>query len=91
MGAAKAATKLAKWVDRRSPKTVRLAPDRPGMEIARDARWRVIVNVEVESDDAGSSETSSLRGVGTQLGLRTPKWSRSLIAMMLAEARKSDF
>ena len=52
MGAAKAATKLAKWVDRRSPKTVRLAPDKPDVEFARDTRWRVIVNVEVEPDDA---------------------------------------
>ncbi len=52
MGAAKAATKLAKWVDRRSPKTVLLAPDKPGVEIACDAHWPVIANVEVEPDDA---------------------------------------
>jgi predicted transcriptional regulator of viral defense system len=50
MGAVKVATKLAKWLDRRSPKTVLLAPDKLGTEILRDARWRVIVNVELEPD-----------------------------------------
>lgn len=50
MGAAKAASKLFKWVDRRSPKPVLLAPDKQGQEIARDARWRMIVNVELEPD-----------------------------------------
>lgn len=51
-GASKAASKLAKWVDRRSPKPILLAPGKPGKEIARDARWRVIVNMELEPDDA---------------------------------------
>ena len=51
MGAAKAAAKLAKWLDRRSPKSVLLAPDKPDTEILRDARWRVILNVELEPDD----------------------------------------
>jgi len=50
MGAAKAAAKLFKWLDLRSPKLVLLAPNKPGKEIARDARWRVIVNVELEPD-----------------------------------------
>lgn len=52
VGATKAAAKLAKWVDRRSPKPVLLAPNNPGAEIARDARWRVIVNVDFEPDEA---------------------------------------
>ena len=52
VGAAKAADKLSKWVDRRSPKAVLLAPDKRSNEIARDARWRVVVNVELEPDDA---------------------------------------
>jgi hypothetical protein len=37
-------------VDRRSPKPVLLAPDKLNQQIARDARWRVIVNVELEPD-----------------------------------------
>jgi len=51
MGASKAATKLSRWVDRRSPKPVLLTSDNPGQEIASDARWRVIVNDKVEPED----------------------------------------
>ena len=52
IGAREAASQLAKWVERRSPRPVLLRPDKAGKEIARDARWRVIVNDEVEPDDA---------------------------------------
>ena len=51
IGAPKAAAKLAKWVERRSPKFVLLRPDKTGKGISRDARWRVIVNDEVEADE----------------------------------------
>ncbi|MFN0101108.1 MAG: type IV toxin-antitoxin system AbiEi family antitoxin [Bryobacteraceae bacterium] len=51
VGAAKPAAKLAKWIDHRSPKTVLLTPEKPGREINRDGRWRVIVNDELEPDD----------------------------------------
>jgi len=67
-GAAKAASGLAKWVERRSPKAVLLRPDRRSVEknrgrrskrlrakagagFERDARWRVIVNEEIELDE----------------------------------------
>ena len=51
VGARKAAAKLAKWVERRSPKFVLLRPGKKGKEISRDARWRVVVNHELELDD----------------------------------------
>jgi len=51
VGAAKAAAKLAKWVDRRSPKFVFLRPGKVDGELSRDGRWRVVVNQEVEPDE----------------------------------------
>ena len=51
IGAPKAAAKLAKWVERRSPKFILLRPDKTGKEISRNACWRVIVNDEVEPDE----------------------------------------
>lgn len=51
VGANKAAAKLVKWVDRRSPKFVLLRPDKTGRELSRDGRWRVVVNEQVEPDE----------------------------------------
>ena len=51
VGANKAAAKLAKWIDRRSPKFVHLRPDTAGSELSRDGRWRVVVNEAVEPDE----------------------------------------
>ena len=51
VGASKAVSKLAKWLDGLSPRPVMLRPDIAGKEITRDARWRVIVNDKVEPDD----------------------------------------
>ena len=51
VGAGKVASKLAKWLAGRSPRPVLLNLDRPGGEIARNLRWRVIVNCKVEPDD----------------------------------------
>ena len=51
VGAAKAVSKLAKWLDGHSPRPVLLRPDTVGKEITRDTRWRVIVNDKVEIDD----------------------------------------
>jgi predicted transcriptional regulator of viral defense system len=51
-GAAKSVDKLAKWVARRSPKAVMLVPGKPNNRIARDVRWSVVANVELEPDDA---------------------------------------
>lgn len=51
IGAPKAAAKLVKWVERRSPKFILLRPDKTGKEISRDARWRFILNDEVEPDE----------------------------------------
>jgi predicted transcriptional regulator of viral defense system len=52
VGSGRAATKLWKWVEARSPKPVLLRPDFTGKEVSRDARWRVVVNDEVEPDEA---------------------------------------
>ncbi|MFN7925585.1 MAG: type IV toxin-antitoxin system AbiEi family antitoxin [Bryobacteraceae bacterium] len=43
--------KLAKWINRRDPKTVLLAPREPSADAVRNARWRVAVNFELEPDE----------------------------------------
>lgn len=53
---AKAAVKLAKWVERRSPKFVHLRLDKTGKEISGDGGWRVIVNGLVEPDELPTPE-----------------------------------
>lgn len=50
VGAGKTAAKLAKWIERRDPKTVLLVSGNPA-EAERDSRWRVIANQELELDE----------------------------------------
>jgi hypothetical protein len=50
VGAGDATSKLADWIDAADPRPVLLRPDRPADGAPKDARWRVVVNEEVESD-----------------------------------------
>ena len=77
VGAAKVASRLAKWLDGHSPRPVLLRPGIEGKEIPRNARWRVIVNHKVEPDDVWSKGTSSLHGDSKHLGRRTHRWSKT--------------
>ena len=91
MGAAKAATKLAKWVDRRSPKTVLLAPDKPGKEIAKegdpcDAFYLVRGGyIKVSAGSGNADVTLSYLRIGDSIGeaalLLNEPWPFSLTAI----------
>jgi hypothetical protein len=51
VGAGDVGTVLAQWVAEQHPRFVALRPDRPGVGAAKDGRWRVLVNDEVEVDE----------------------------------------
>jgi len=44
---------LGEWIDAKAPRVTPLRPDRPITGAPRDARWRVAVNEEVETIEAG--------------------------------------
>lgn len=50
-GAGDVGTLLADWVAQQHPRFVALRPDRPVVAAAKDGRWRVVVNDEVEVED----------------------------------------
>lgn len=50
VGRGEVAAPLAEWIRSKAPGVTRLRPDRPATGAARDARWRVAVNEEVEAD-----------------------------------------
>ena len=51
IGAGKVGTVLAAWVAQEHPRFVALRPDRPSTAAAKDGRWRVLVNEEVEVEE----------------------------------------
>lgn len=51
-GAGDKAGPLLRWVEAEQPRTVSLRPDRPAAGAVRNAKWRLLVNEEIE--DAGS-------------------------------------
>ncbi len=51
VGAGDKAGSLLRWVEAEQPRTVSLRPDRPAAGAARNAKWRLLVNEEIE--DAG--------------------------------------
>ena len=51
VGARDVGTVLAEWVAQQHPRYVALRPDRPGIAAAKDARWRILVNEEVEVEE----------------------------------------
>ena len=51
VSAGEVGTVLAEWVAEQHPRFVALRPDRPGVGAAKDGRWRVLVNDEVEVEE----------------------------------------
>ena len=51
VGAGEVGTVLAEWVAQQHPRFVALRPDRPSVGAAKDGRWRVLVNEEVEVEE----------------------------------------
>jgi hypothetical protein len=50
VGRGKVAAPLSEWIRSKAPAVTPLRPDRSTAGAARDARWRVAVNEEVEAD-----------------------------------------
>lgn len=51
VGAGEVGTVLAEWVAQQHLRFIALRPDRPSVGAAKDGRWRVVVNEEVEVGD----------------------------------------
>lgn len=50
VGAGETASPLAAWIDERRPRFVPLRPDHSVKRAAKDGRWRVLVNEEIEAE-----------------------------------------